>query len=301
MDLMIEAKDKEQAVFELRRKWDVEGGVPAEWILRGEKMDEEREVPTYEGEKVFYEEGQEWRFKPPIKMPVKVSKVLEKLEKERLKVEGRRVKIGDKEGELESIEIEIVRIEEERRKVLEDWEREKRIKWGLEKTVDDQGNDITPVSPPKRKSKAKKKAVVKDEEEEKEGDDMMEDTPATVAPRLTPNRAATVRGRKNYTEIEEEGSEDYHPTGEMVSPEEHLKKPKGRGRRKPSEMDPEIGDTPAIVPQMNGAASSSSQNVGAGGKKRKRANGVKRSVEKAETATETIVGGTKKLARSRKL
>ena len=301
MDLMIEAKDKEQAVFELRRKWDVDGGVPAEWILRGEKMDEGREVPTYEGEKVFYEEGQEWRFKPPIKMPVKVSKVLEKLEKERAKVEGRKMKIGEKEGELESIEMEIVRIEEDRKKVLEDWEREKRIKWGLEKKVDDQGNGITPVSPPKRKSKAKKKAVVKDEDEEEEVDDMEEDTPATVAPRSIAKRAASVRGRKNYTEIEEEGREDYHPTGETVSPEEHLKKPKGRGRRKPSEMDPEIGDSPAIVPQMNGAASSPSQKVEAGGKKRKRANGVKSSAEKVETATETVVWATKKMTRSRKL
>jgi hypothetical protein len=68
MDLMIEAKDKEQAVFALRRKWDIEGGLPDEWLLTGEKLDEDRELPTEMGIKVFYEEGEEWRLKPPIKM-----------------------------------------------------------------------------------------------------------------------------------------------------------------------------------------------------------------------------------------
>ena len=136
MDLMIEAKDKEQAVFELRRKWDIEGGVPSEWELKGEKMDEEREVPSYKGVRVFYEEGADWRFKPPIKMPVKVSKVLEKLEKEKVKVEKQREKVEDDEGELKRIEMELVRIEEDRKKVTMDWHKEKRIKWGLEKKVD---------------------------------------------------------------------------------------------------------------------------------------------------------------------
>jgi hypothetical protein len=78
MDLMIEAKDKEQAVFALRRKWNIEGGLPDEWILKGDRMDEEREVPSEMGWKVFYEEGEEWRFKPPIKMPARVQKILNK-------------------------------------------------------------------------------------------------------------------------------------------------------------------------------------------------------------------------------
>jgi UV-endonuclease UvdE len=117
MDLMIEAKDKEQAVLALRRKWNVEGGLPEEWILRGEKMDEVREIPSEMGRKVFYEEGEEWRFKSPLKMPARVQKALDKLDKQ--------IGKADDEGEVRALE-------DERKVVLEEWERKKRIKWGLE-------------------------------------------------------------------------------------------------------------------------------------------------------------------------
>jgi UV-endonuclease UvdE len=120
MDLMIEAKDKEQAVLSLRRKWNVEGGLPEEWILRGEKMDEVREIPSEMGSRVFYEEGEEWRFKPPLKMPARVQKALNKLDKQ----------IGKAD------EGEVPRLGDERRVVLSEWEREKRIKWGLEKKAE---------------------------------------------------------------------------------------------------------------------------------------------------------------------
>jgi hypothetical protein len=305
MDLMIEAKDKEQAVFELRRKWNVEGGIPSDWVLRGEKMDEIREVPTYEGRNVVYEEGCEWRFKPPIKMPVKVSKVLEKLDKEKLKVEKQKEKIGeDDKSELKRIEMEFIKIEEDRKKVLEDWEREKRIKWGLEKKVDEQGNDITPAPTPKRKSKAKKKAVVKDEDEEGEeqkAEDMEEDIPAIISPRATPRRAASGRGRKSYAEMEEEGIEDDQEDENVSSAEELPKKPKSRGRKKTSETEIENGDVPALVPQSNGAGSSVTQNVYGGGKRRKAGNGIKSEVEDIEGLTETVVRNAERTARSRKL
>jgi hypothetical protein len=143
MDLMIEAKDKEQAVFALRRKYNIEGGLPTEWILTGGLMDEDREIPTEAGEKVFYEEGEEWRFKPPIKMPVRVAKILDKLDTGMGKVEGD--------------EVEIAKLEEERRKVLAEWEREKRVKWGLEKKVEVNGenevNSLTSISTPQAKAK----------------------------------------------------------------------------------------------------------------------------------------------------
>ena len=125
MDLMIEAKDKEQAVFELRRKWNIEGGLPSNWILTGDKMDEEREIPSEIGLRVFYEEGEEWRFKPPIKMPARLHKTLDKLEKERVKV------AGDDE--------EVARIEAEKLLVLADWDTEKRVRWGLENKAEAKG------------------------------------------------------------------------------------------------------------------------------------------------------------------
>jgi hypothetical protein len=122
MDLMIEAKDKEQAVFELRRKWNVEGGVPSHWYLTGEKMDEERDMPSEGGWKVYYGEGEEWRFKPPLRMPARVKKSLEKLEKQVAKIP----EDHDRKGE-------IARIEQEKRVILAEWEKERRIKWGLDK------------------------------------------------------------------------------------------------------------------------------------------------------------------------
>jgi hypothetical protein len=138
MDLMIEAKDKEQAIFSLRRKWGIEGGVPDEWVLRGEKMDDVREVPTEMGVRVFYEEGEEWRFKGPILMPARVKKVLEKLDREIGKVgEGEKRERG--------------RLEGEKQRVLLEWEREKRVKWGLEKKVDtvDGNATVAKVQPKK--------------------------------------------------------------------------------------------------------------------------------------------------------
>ena len=155
MDLMIEAKDKEQAVFALRRKWNIEGGLPKEWILTGDKMDEKREVPSEMGWKVFYEEGEEWRFKPPIKMPVRVQKMLDKLEKERKKV------VED--------ERELKRIEEEKKNVLAKWEKEKRIKWGIEKKaeVENGVGSVTPKNTPKRTpSRKSTKVVVEDDDNE---------------------------------------------------------------------------------------------------------------------------------------
>lgn len=142
MDLMIEAKDKEQAVLALRRKWNVEGGLPDDWILTGEKMDEVREIPSEMGSRVFYEEGEEWRFKAPLKMPARVQKALDKLDKQIGKV--------DDEGQVR-------RLEDERGVVLEDWEREKRIKWGLEKKPEmENGMNGEAVS---RKASAVKKKV----------------------------------------------------------------------------------------------------------------------------------------------
>lgn len=154
---MIEAKDKEQAVFALRRKWNIEGGLPAEWILTGEKMDEERDIPSEMGMKVFYEEGEEWRFKPPIKMPARVTKMLDKLDKAKVKVEGD--------------EVEIAKLEEEKRNVLAEWEREKRIKWGLEQKAVVNGkngvNGVTSVSktiPMTSSSRKSRKIEVEDAE-----------------------------------------------------------------------------------------------------------------------------------------
>jgi hypothetical protein len=112
MDLMIEAKDKEQAVFALRRKWNIEGGLPDEWIMKGEKTDENREIPSEMGNRVFYDEGEEWRFKAPLKMPIRIQKMLDWLNKQR-----------DNLGEDATKEAE--RLEPEGR--------EKRIKWRLEK------------------------------------------------------------------------------------------------------------------------------------------------------------------------
>jgi hypothetical protein len=76
MDLMIEAKDKEQAVFSLRQKWNIEGGLPDEWHLTGDKTDQERDIPSEMGTKVFYDEGEEWRLKSPIKMPARSREML---------------------------------------------------------------------------------------------------------------------------------------------------------------------------------------------------------------------------------
>ena len=78
MDLMIEAKEKELAVFSLRRKWNIEGGIPKCWVLTGEKMDPKREIPTEMGWKVFYEEGEGWRLKLHIKTPARTQKLLVK-------------------------------------------------------------------------------------------------------------------------------------------------------------------------------------------------------------------------------
>lgn len=190
MDLMIEAKDKEQAVFALRRKWDIEGGLPKEWYLTGEKMDEEREIPSEMGMKVFYEEGEEWRFKPPIKMPVRVSKMLEKLEKERGKV-------VEDPGELE-------RLDEARRQIIEEWEREKRIKWGLEKKPEAETDNVrkgdiplTPKVTPKRSSSGKRKKVV---EEENEMDESAEWTPGSELPL----KKTAPRQRRKTTEMDHE-------------------------------------------------------------------------------------------------
>jgi hypothetical protein len=47
MDLMIEAKDKEQAVFPLRREWDNEGGLPTTWKLTENILDEESDISSY--------------------------------------------------------------------------------------------------------------------------------------------------------------------------------------------------------------------------------------------------------------
>ena len=151
MDLMIEAKDKEQAVFELRRKWGVEGGLPSDWILKGEKMDEERDIPSEQGWKVYYGEGEEWRFKPPLKMPVRIKKSLDKLEKQRSKV-----------PEMDAQE-EMARLEAEKKIILLEWERERRIKWGLEtkpikaelKTEDVAVVKGTPKRTPGRKDRKK--------------------------------------------------------------------------------------------------------------------------------------------------
>lgn len=150
MDLMIEAKDKEQAVFALRRKWNVEGGLPKEWIMNGDKLDEDREVPSEMGTKVFYEEGEEWRFKAPLKIPARVLKLLDKLEKQK-------ATLGDDDTE------KLKKLEAERKSILEDWEREKRIKWGLEKGAE-LGNELhadhdvddktVPRNPSVKKSKA---------------------------------------------------------------------------------------------------------------------------------------------------
>lgn len=129
-------------------------------------MDEERDIPSEMGCKVFYEEGEEWRFKGPIKMPVRVAKLFEKLEKERKKA-------GDDE-------VEIVRLEEERRNILDKWEREKRIKLGLEKANVKGVNDVTPPSTPKsltKKTPNRKSTKVV----EKEGDNR-EWTPAITKP-----------------------------------------------------------------------------------------------------------------------
>jgi hypothetical protein len=177
MDLMIEAKDKEQAVFTLRRKWNIEGGLPKEWVLTGEKMDEEREVPSEMGWKVFYEEGEEWRFKPPIKMPARVQKMLDKLEKEK-KVE--------KDGQ------KVKRIEKEKQNVLAEWEKEKRIKWEIEKKAEgENGMDgVTPISTPKNtpkrtSSRKSTKFVVQNDNEE-------EWTPPMNTVKKTASRRRTV-------------------------------------------------------------------------------------------------------------
>ena len=171
MDLMIEAKDKEQAVFELRRKWNIEGGLPSEWMLTGEKMDEERDMPSEDGWKVFYGEGEEWRFKPPLKMPARIKKTLEKLEKQLAKVpEG-----DERKGE-------VAKLEEEKKVILLEWERERRIKWGLEmpetvevtETEEIAVVDATPKQLSRGKSQ-KKRAI------EEEGDGVAEWTPLKVA------------------------------------------------------------------------------------------------------------------------
>jgi UV-endonuclease UvdE len=301
MDLMIEAKDKEQAVFELRRKWGIEGGIPSEWNLKGEKMDEEREVPSYEGVKVFYEEGEEWRFKPPIKMPVKVSKVLEKLAKERVKVEKQMEKVGDDKGELERIEMDLAKIEDDRKKVMTDWEREKRIKWGLEKKVDEEGNEITPTATPKKKSKAKKKTVVKDEEDEDdipEGEVMGEDIQAILPPRSTPRGAGSGRSRVNYAEMEFEGNGDE----EIQLPSmEITKKASTRGRRKTSLTKQETGNIPDIALQTNGDLLQTNGKLEEVGKKRNGPNNVKNSGGNSEqAANEIAIRGPKRTTRAMK-
>jgi UV DNA damage endonuclease len=183
MDLMIEAKDKEQAVFALRRKYNIEGGLPRQWILTGEKMDEEREIPSEKGEKVFYEEGEEWRFKPPIRMPVRVVKMLDKLEKAMGKVEGE--------------EVEVAKLEEERRKLLAEWEREKRIKWGLETEVEVNGENgvkrVEPVSTPK----ATPKRTANGKSRKVEIDDEVEDAEYSPVSESKARKTASRRRRKN--------------------------------------------------------------------------------------------------------
>jgi hypothetical protein len=199
MDLMIEAKDKEQAVFALRRKYNIEGGLPPLWILTGEKMDEEREIPSEKGEKVFYEEGEEWRFKPPIKMPVRVVKMLVKLDKAMGKVEGE--------------EVEVAKLEEERRKLLAEWEREKRIKWGLEVKVEVNGKNgvlgvapvLTPKATPKRTASGKSRKVeIDDEDEDAEYSSMSETQPnteSTVRKTACRRRRKTVDGEVGETQV----------------------------------------------------------------------------------------------------
>jgi hypothetical protein len=139
MDLMIEAKDKEQAIFSLRRKWGIEGGVPDEWFLQGAKMDEVREIPTEMGKRVFYEEGEEWRFKGPILMPARVKKVLERLDREIGKL-------------AEDEKMERRRLEGEKDRVLEEWEREKRVKWGLESKCENVEGNFTVAKLQSKKS-----------------------------------------------------------------------------------------------------------------------------------------------------
>jgi hypothetical protein len=123
-------------------------------------MDEEREVPSEMGWKVFYEEGEEWRFKPPIKMPARVQRMLNKLENEKTKIE--------KDGQ------EVKRIEKEKKNVLAEWEKEKRIKWEIEKKVEVENrvNSVipipTPKNTPKRTPNRKSTKVVVEDDNEKE-------------------------------------------------------------------------------------------------------------------------------------
>jgi hypothetical protein len=150
MDLMIEAKDKEQAVLGLRKQFGMEGGLPEKWLLVGEKMDDEREVPSEFGDRVYYEEGEEWRFKAPLKIPGKMKKALEKLDK------GKDI-VGD--------ETEIKTIEDERRRILKEWEMKKRIKWGIETSIEKEGGDTSgeendvQVAKVSRKSSTKRKRL----------------------------------------------------------------------------------------------------------------------------------------------
>jgi len=44
-------------------------------------MDNARDIPTEKGAKVFYEDGEEWRFKQSVKTPARVPKVLDKSKK----------------------------------------------------------------------------------------------------------------------------------------------------------------------------------------------------------------------------
>lgn len=77
-------------------------------------MDEERDVPGEMGTKVFYNEGEEWRLKPPIKMPARLKEMLDKLE--------------ERKEKWNEDEIEVTRIENERLSILADWERKKQSK-----------------------------------------------------------------------------------------------------------------------------------------------------------------------------
>ena len=207
MDLMIEAKDKEQAVFALRRKWNIEGGLPAEWILTGERMDEEREIPSEMGVKVFYEEGEEWRFKPPIKMPTRIAKMLDKLDKAKVKVEGD--------------ELEIAKLEEEKRNVLAEWETEKRIKWGLEKKADINGengvNGVTSVStsktiPKTSSSRKSRKIEIEEAEEEAEYSPVTEIKVRTTSSRRRRKTVGDEEVETQMTEVNEELTNGNRPT-----------------------------------------------------------------------------------------
>lgn len=147
-------------------------------------MDEERDMPSELGWKVYYEEGEEWRFKPPLKMPARVKKGLEKVKKQMSKI-----------GEGNEREDEIAGLEEEKKMILAEWERERRIKWGLEKKPEKvrvtETEEVGVVyATPKRKASRTARKKTNPSDEEDSDDEMAEWTPSKskAVRKMTPRR-----------------------------------------------------------------------------------------------------------------